>query len=98
MKKIIVTGDAGFIGSMLIKKLNQEGIDDILIVDALAKSDKWKNLVSLSYADYLHKDLFIKKVINRSLDFKPDAVIHRNRPQSDDTGSINRASSIIWVG
>ena len=33
-----------FIGSNLIKELNQKGFDDILIVDHLGKSDKWKNL------------------------------------------------------
>ena len=32
---IIVTGGAGFIGSAFVWKLNQEGIDDIMIVDRL---------------------------------------------------------------
>ena len=31
----IVTGGAGFIGNAFVWKLNQEGIDDILIVDSL---------------------------------------------------------------
>lgn len=40
----IVTGGAGFIGSAMIWKLNEENIDDILVVDNLASSEKWRNL------------------------------------------------------
>lgn len=57
--KYIVTGGAGFIGSNLVRALNARGEGDILVVDALGKSDKWKNLVGLVYADYIDKaDLF----------------------------------------
>ena len=37
MQKVIVTGGAGFIGSAFVHRLNLEGIDDILIVDALRR-------------------------------------------------------------
>ena len=53
---IVVTGGAGFIGSAFVWKLNSEGIDDIIIVDELGESEKWRNLVKRRYADYLHKD------------------------------------------
>ena len=56
--KYIVTGAAGLIGSALIWKLNRMGIDDILAVDHLGTSEKWKNLRALSYADYMEKDVF----------------------------------------
>ena len=52
---IIVTGGAGFIGSNLIRKLNEESIDEILIVDSLGKSDKWKNLVGKNFHDIVNK-------------------------------------------
>lgn len=54
----IVTGGAGFIGSAFVWKLNSEGINDILIVDNLGETEKWKNLVNRSYADYVHKEDF----------------------------------------
>ena len=76
MKKVVVTGGAGFIGSALVHKLNSEGIDDIVIVDALAESEKWKNLIGLRYSDYLHKNDFIRKVSSGTLNFLPQAVVH----------------------
>lgn len=51
--KIVVTGGAGLIGSTLIWALNRRGIDDILVVDALDETDKWRHLVPLRFADYI---------------------------------------------
>jgi ADP-L-glycero-D-manno-heptose 6-epimerase len=73
---IVVTGGAGFIGSAFIWRLNKEGIEDIIVVDRLGCTEKWKNLVSLKYADYLHKDTFLSMVTDDSLPFSVDAVIH----------------------
>lgn len=53
---ILLTGGAGFIGSVLCKYLNSIGEDDILIVDELGSDEKWKNLRGLKFSDYLHKD------------------------------------------
>jgi ADP-L-glycero-D-manno-heptose 6-epimerase len=56
---IIVTGGAGFIGSAVVWRLNQLGMDDILIVDHLGSGQKWKNLDPLRFRDYLEKDEFL---------------------------------------
>lgn len=72
----IVTGGAGFIGSAMVWKLNQMGIDDILVVDNLASTEKWKNLVNLKYEDYLHRDQFLKLIIEGDDPFETEAVIH----------------------
>ncbi len=75
MKSVIVTGGAGFIGSCFVQKLNKEEIDDILIVDDLKESDKWKNLSGLRFSDYLHKNTFLEAVNSDSLKFEPQAVV-----------------------
>ena len=57
--KIIVTGGAGFIGSAVVWKLNELGHDDILIVDRMDETDKWKNLAPLKFIDYIDADDFL---------------------------------------
>ncbi len=59
---IVVTGGAGFIGSAIVWRLNQEDVRDIIIVDHLSTSDKWKNLSPLYFRDYIEKDEFLKLV------------------------------------
>lgn len=41
---IIVTGAAGFIGSCMVSKLNQEGFEDVVVVDDFSNPEKNKNL------------------------------------------------------
>lgn len=52
-KIIVVTGGAGFIGSCVIRDLNDRGIHNIIIVDDLGKDEKWKNLVGKKYNDII---------------------------------------------
>lgn len=56
--KYIVTGGAGLIGGAVVAALNEAGEDDILVVDHLGTSEKWKNLRGLQFTDYLEKDIF----------------------------------------
>lgn len=73
---IIVTGGAGFIGSAIVWRLNTLGNDKIIIVDELGTTDKWKNLVGLKFQEFINKDDFISAVIEDSLDFPVEAIIH----------------------
>ena len=74
--KYIVTGAAGLIGSALIWKLNQLGIDDILAVDHLGTSEKWKNLRALAYADYMEKDVFMERLTAGALPRDVEVILH----------------------
>lgn len=74
---IVVTGGAGFIGSNLIKGLNQRNHTDILVVDNLTNGIKFNNLVSCKIADYIDKEDFLTR-INTAEEFsgKIDAIFH----------------------
>ncbi len=52
---IIITGAAGFIGSCVIRHLNDQGIYNIVVVDDLGKTEKWKNLVGKRIVDVISK-------------------------------------------
>ncbi len=56
---IIVTGGAGFIGSNIVKGLNDLGEDRIIVVDNLKNAEKVKNLSSLKIYDYVDKEYFV---------------------------------------
>ena len=79
---IIVTGGAGLIGSAVVQHLNELGREDILIVDHLGHTDKWRNLTPLRFMDYLEKDAFERILDDGSVagrlpgGSKLDAVIH----------------------
>lgn len=59
---IVVTGGAGFIGSNLIKALNERGEKNILLVDNLANGQKMHNIADLDIADYMDKEEFVEKI------------------------------------
>jgi ADP-L-glycero-D-manno-heptose 6-epimerase len=53
---IVVTGGCGFIGSAVIRYLNDKGMSNILVVDELDHTEKWKNLVGKKFVDILDKN------------------------------------------
>ncbi|MGD8562065.1 MAG: ADP-glyceromanno-heptose 6-epimerase [Desulfarculaceae bacterium] len=73
---IVVTGGAGFIGSRLVHALNQKGSDDILVVDHLGKSEKWRNLNGLIFADYLDRSQFIQELEAGHFGAQIEAIFH----------------------
>ncbi len=74
---IIVTGAAGFIGSNIVKALNERGITDVVAVDNLTRGEKFKNLAECEIAHYLDKHEFIRQVREHILPYDEiEAVFH----------------------
>lgn len=57
---IVITGAAGFIGSCLVSKLNEEGFNDLILVDDFSNIEKNKNLEGKKYSQKIHRDDFIQ--------------------------------------
>ena len=74
---IVVTGAAGFVGSNLVKALNERGETDIIAVDNLTNGDKFRNLVDCQIADYLDKEEFLRKLSLGAFDEDISIVLHQ---------------------
>lgn len=71
---IVVTGGAGFIGSGVVRYLNDTGRKNIVVVDEMGQTDKWKNLVGKQFADIIEKDRFFSWLQGREAEI--EAFIH----------------------
>lgn len=59
---IVVTGGAGFIGSNIVKALNEMGRTDILVVDNLTNGKKFINIADCDIADYMDREDFQQRI------------------------------------
>jgi ADP-L-glycero-D-manno-heptose 6-epimerase len=73
----IVTGAAGFIGSNIVKALNDRGITDIVAVDDLTDADKFTNLVDCEIAEYVDRKDFLEVVESGELGNNITAILHQ---------------------
>jgi ADP-L-glycero-D-manno-heptose 6-epimerase len=83
----VVTGAAGFIGSKIVEALNRRGITEIIAVDNLQQSDKFRNLAGCEIADYLDQAEFLDEL--DTLEGAVEAVLHQGAC-SDTTESDGR--------
>ncbi len=71
---IVVTGAAGFIGSCMVKRLNDAGYPDVLAVDDFSRPDKNRNLEGKQLWGQMHRLNFVRWLERNHTDV--DAVIH----------------------
>lgn len=83
---ILVTGAAGFIGSVIVKELNDRGEEDLLLCDHFESADKWKNLRGLKYDSFVQvEDLFSHPIWKKAGGLK--AIYHMGA--CSDTTELN---------
>ena len=74
---IAVTGAFGFIGSNLVKALNNLGYTDIIAVDNLTNGSKIKNLADCQILDFVDKEDFIKEIADGNYNNEIDYILHQ---------------------
>lgn len=73
----VVTGAAGFIGSNLVRALNERGEGDIIAVDNLTRADKFLNLAGCEIADFIDKRDFVEQLGAGAFEGAIEAVLHQ---------------------
>ncbi len=74
-RRVIVTGGAGFIGSVRVWELNRRGCTDIVVVDVPGRSELRGNLVGLRYSEFLEAGELHSRLASGSLG-KIDFIFH----------------------
>ncbi len=73
-RTVVITGAAGFIGSCLVRYLNDKGFTNLVLVDDLGTSEKWQNLVLKQYVDLLPISALPSWLVGRETEIQ--AIIH----------------------
>ena len=98
LKKIMITGGAGFIGSSLIRFLIKETNDQILNIDKLTYASNLQSLKSINdnpRYQFIQGDICDKKIVSKLFkDFQPDLVMHLAAESHVDR-SIDEPSDFI---
>jgi len=71
---IVVTGTAGFIGSVMVQFLNENGFTNLLLVDDFGVESKRKNWEQKTYTKVIERQAFLDQLL--SDDYEIDLIIH----------------------
>src|SRR5258706_14347129 len=88
----VVTGAAGFIGSTLVKALNDRGVAGIFPVDDLRHGAKPANLADCKLTEYTAKDEFIKKLEAGAYQGAIAAIFHQGANSDTTVTERDRAA------
>lgn len=71
---LVVTGTAGFIGSVFVQYLNEQGFNQLILVDDFGVEAKRNNWEQKQFLKVIERQAFLEQLPN--LDFTIDAIIH----------------------
>jgi ADP-L-glycero-D-manno-heptose 6-epimerase len=71
---IVVTGAAGFISSVFVQYLNEQGLNQLLLVDDFGVEAKRKNWESKNYIKVIERQAFLAQL--ETEEFEIDLIVH----------------------
>lgn len=74
---IVVTGGAGFVGSNIVRALNETGVTDVLVVDDLERGTGRANLEGCRIADLLDRHDFRNRLERGAFANRIEALLHQ---------------------
>jgi ADP-L-glycero-D-manno-heptose 6-epimerase len=74
--RVVVTGGTGFIGSAFLWKLNNQGIEDIIVVDVGEKGENSPNIKDKKIDEYIERDQFLELIESDKIDKDIDMIVH----------------------
>lgn len=96
MKKILVTGASGYIGSQLVEHLSSLSNEDIQIFATDLREKKWK--ITHHKVEFYKADLCTKEVADLILKVKPNVVVHLAAIVDPPKGMTSKTMHDIEVG
>ncbi|MFZ4551349.1 MAG: ADP-glyceromanno-heptose 6-epimerase [Aquabacterium sp.] len=96
---IIVTGATGFIGSNIVADLNAKGRTDLLLVDDLGTSGKWKNIAKRRFVDlidYRNLDQLLPSLKQADAVFHMGANSSTTSTDGDEILRVNLHATMAW--
>jgi ADP-L-glycero-D-manno-heptose 6-epimerase len=90
--RYVVTGAAGFIGSNLVKALNQRGIVDVVAVDETRQGPRPANLSDCRIAEYTDKSDFIGRLESGAYRGQVAAIFHQGANSDTTVTERDRAA------
>ena len=84
---IVITGAAGFIASCLTGYLNEQGYENLLLVDEFEREDKELNLLQKKYIARIEREGFFELQLETG-NWKPETGNRRRRPSRHPRPSL----------
>ena len=89
--RYVVTGAAGFIGSNIVKALNERGVTEIVTVDEEKRGPRPANLADCVVTEHLYKDDFIKRLESGAYQSSIAAIFHQGANSDTTVTEAQRA-------
>lgn len=73
---LVITGAAGFVGSNMVKFLNQNGFYNLVLIDTLERKNYFKNLLNTKFIDFVNFKKGLDFIKNSLKEYDIEVIFH----------------------